>query len=105
MDIQMPIMDGLEATRQIMSIEPTPIVVISSTVSDESLSATYSILEAGALVALAKPSNVLSADFESSRQHIVRTLRNMAEIKVARKRIKKPGEHGISGYLKELFPD
>lgn len=88
MDIQMPIMDGFEATRQIMSETPTPIVVISSTVNDDSLNATYHILEAGALIALPKPKNIFSAQFESERKNIISTLKSMAEIRVARRRIK-----------------
>ncbi len=92
MDIQMPVMDGLEATRRIMSQTPTPIVVISSTVSDESLEATFHILEAGALTALAKPTDVLSPSFAESRKHIIDTLRSMAEINVIRKYLKKAPE-------------
>lgn len=86
MDIQMPIMDGLEATRRIMAGNPTPIVVISSTVSKDSVQSTFKILEAGALDALAKPTNIFIPAFEEERQHIIQTLRIMSEIKVARKR-------------------
>ncbi|WP_454784731.1 chemotaxis-specific protein-glutamate methyltransferase CheB [Legionella sp. WA2024007413] len=89
MDIQMPIMDGLEATRIIMAQNPTPIVVISSLVNDESLSATFHILEAGALTALAKPVNVFSPSFEESSQHIVDTLRSLSDIRVIKKPLKK----------------
>ncbi len=85
MDIEMPIMNGLEATRIIVEQNPTPIVVISSTVSDESVKATFHILEAGALTALAKPSNILAASFEETRQRIVDTLRSMATIKVVKR--------------------
>ena len=95
MDIQMPIMDGLEATRIIMAQNPTPIVVISSMVNDESLAATFHILEAGALTALAKPVNVFSPSFEESREHIVDTLRSLSDIRVIKKPLKKhlPLEH------------
>ncbi|WP_454781636.1 chemotaxis-specific protein-glutamate methyltransferase CheB [Legionella sp. WA2022007384] len=89
MDIQMPIMDGLEATRIIMAQNPTPIVVISSMVNDESLAATFHILEAGALTALAKPVNVFSPAFEESRAHIVDTLRSLSDIRVVKKPLKK----------------
>jgi two-component system, chemotaxis family, protein-glutamate methylesterase/glutaminase len=89
MDIRMPIMDGLEATRIIMDHNPTPIVVISSMIEDESIHGTFPILEAGALTALAKPVNVFSPSFEESRVHIIDTLRNLADIRVAKKPLRK----------------
>ncbi|STY31602.1 fused chemotaxis regulator; protein-glutamat [Legionella wadsworthii] len=89
MDIQMPIMDGLEATRIIMDSNPTPIIVISSLVNDESLDATFHILEAGALTALAKPVNVLSPSFHESSKHITDTIRSLSDIKVIKKPLKK----------------
>src|SRR5580692_4263470 len=55
MDILMPVMNGLEATRIIMSQFPLPIVIISSAINNESMSITFEALEAGALAVLAKP--------------------------------------------------
>lgn len=92
MDIQMPVIDGLEATRIIMSQHPTPIVVISSTVSDESINATFHILEAGALTALAKPVNVFSPSFKERSQYIIDTLRSLSEIRVTKKLLKTPSD-------------
>ena len=53
MDIELPGMTGLEAVEQIMSIRPTPILVLSSHVSDKGDTAAAA-LAAGALDALAK---------------------------------------------------
>lgn len=89
MDIQMPIMDGLKATRLIMAQNPTPIIVISSMVSDESIDSTFHILEAGALTALAKPENVFAPSFEESRKHIIDTIRSLSDIHVIKKPLKK----------------
>jgi len=90
MDIEMPVMNGLEATRIIMSQNPTPIVVISSTVSDESIKAIFHFLEAGALTALAKPADIFSPSFEETKKYMINTLRAMASINVAKKPLKQP---------------
>jgi two-component system chemotaxis response regulator CheB len=94
MDIQMPIMDGIEAIRMIMSHHPIPIVVISSKLNDASLKATFQAFEAGALSVLEKPGNISSPSFKNEKRKIIDTLRSMAEIKVIKRRFyakdKKP---------------
>lgn len=89
MDIQMPVMDGLEATRIIMSENPTPIIVISSMINDESIRATFPILEVGALSALAKPVNVFAPSFTGQKELILQTIRSLAPIHVIKKTLKK----------------
>lgn len=86
MDILMPIMDGLEATRIIMSQQPVPIVVISAATNDEALKVTFRALEVGALSVLEKPVNFNSPEFSSARKRIIDTIRSMAEIKVIKRR-------------------
>ncbi len=86
MDIQMPVMNGLEATRMIMEQNPTPIVVISSKLHEKDLDITFKSLDAGALCVLAKPSNITSPTFDIEQKHIIDILRSMAEIKVIRRR-------------------
>ena len=49
MDIRLPGIDGLEATRRIMSTRPTPIVVIADSVHDATLGIAMNALKAGAL--------------------------------------------------------
>lgn len=48
MDVKMPIMDGMEATREIMVERPTPIVIVSVTVKEEQKFA-FTCLKRGAL--------------------------------------------------------
>ena len=48
MDIKMPHMDGLEATRRIMASYPTPVVVVSG-ILDSDVQLSLQALEAGAL--------------------------------------------------------
>lgn len=90
MDIEMPVMDGVEATQLIMMQRPTPIVVISSKVQDATLNATFKALTAGAISVLEKPGNMLAADFAPQRQVILDTIRTMAQVKTIKKRFYKP---------------
>ena len=57
MDINMPVMDGLEAVEQIMRIKPTPIVMVSSLTQDEA-DITFEALELGAIDYVAKPGTI-----------------------------------------------
>ncbi|MBR9990521.1 MAG: chemotaxis-specific protein-glutamate methyltransferase CheB [Gemmatimonadetes bacterium] len=83
MDVHMPIIDGLEATKQIMIRAPTPIIIVSAVTRrdvDLSLSAT----QAGALLALPKPENVGGARFEERAAELRGMVRAMANVKVVR---------------------
>ena len=64
MDICMPKLDGFEATKQIMSCCPTPIVIVSASVARD-MDATFSAVKAGALTVLEKPRGLTSADYEN----------------------------------------
>lgn len=86
MDIKMPIMDGYQATEMIMSKFPTPIVVISSMVSDSDSDATFRSLEAGALTVLPKPIDIRSPAFQVDRRYMLDTIRSMVQIKVITRR-------------------
>lgn len=86
MDIQMPTMNGLEATRLIMEQHPTPIVVISSKLNDERLQPAFQALEAGALTVIDKSFNITSPTFAKTSKRIIDLVRTMSEIKVIRKR-------------------
>ena len=90
MDIRMPRVDGLEATRRIMEQAPTPIVVVSASVDTADLPFTFNAIEAGALEVLEKPSNYGSPNFEALCERLVTTVKLMAEVKVVRRRARPP---------------
>jgi two-component system, chemotaxis family, protein-glutamate methylesterase/glutaminase len=85
MDVHMPKVDGLEATRQIMSETPTPIVVISA-IDPKDVKMSFEALNSGALAVLAKPSGPTAPDFNERAAEIVNTVKTMAGVRVIKRR-------------------
>src|SRR6201988_4579758 len=83
MDINMPHMDGLQATAQIMTTNPRPIVIVSSE-SKEGASSTLKALELGAIEFVAKPSGAIDLDMQSVREELLRKVKMAAKVRVVR---------------------
>lgn len=90
MDVQMPGMDGLETTRQIMERHPAPIVVVSGGHDPGDLAHSVRALDAGALAALRKPHGPAHPGFAAEAAELVGTVKLMAEVKVFRRRPAAP---------------
>lgn len=88
MDIEMPVMNGLDATRYIMGTKAVPIVVVTSSYSRSEVEKTFNAVEAGALAILAKPSGYKHPSFEKDKRMLIDTIRSMSEVKVVT-RLKK----------------
>jgi len=86
MDIRLPGIDGLEATRRIMVEHPTPIVVIADAVHDSTLNIAMSALKAGALTVVEKPWGPGAVAHESTATAIATQLYIMSQVSVVRRR-------------------
>ncbi|MBI2215846.1 MAG: chemotaxis-specific protein-glutamate methyltransferase CheB [Candidatus Rokubacteria bacterium] len=85
MDVHMPRMNGLEATRRIMERVPTPIVIVSASVSRDEVALTFEALQAGALTVVEKPPGPGHPDQEAGTRRLLEAVRLMAEVKVVRR--------------------
>ncbi|HYA64303.1 MAG TPA: chemotaxis-specific protein-glutamate methyltransferase CheB [Candidatus Sulfotelmatobacter sp.] len=83
MDLNMPHMDGLQATAHIMTNSPRPIVVVSSE-SKEGAASTLKALELGAIDFVAKPSGGVDLDMQSVKEDLLRKVRVAAKVRVVR---------------------
>jgi two-component system chemotaxis response regulator CheB len=86
MDVHLPILDGYEATRQIMRLCPTPIVLISS--QGDTARRSIEALAVGALAVVSKPGGRPDADDE--RKAFLTTLRLMADVRVVTRHAARP---------------
>lgn len=85
MDIHMPLMDGIEATRLIMQTHPVPIVVCSSLYDSTQQEMSMHALDAGAVAILPKPFGPGHPQHEKSTQYWLKMIRSMSEVKVIRR--------------------
>jgi len=83
MDLNMPHLDGLQATAQIMTTNPRPIVVVSSE-SKEGAASTLKALELGAIDFVTKPSSGIDLDMQSVKDELLRKVRVAAKVRVVR---------------------
>src|SRR5271156_1029859 len=94
MDINMPHVDGLQATAQIMTTNPRPVVIVSSE-SREGADSTLRALELGAIDFVPKPSSGIDLDMRNTREELTRKLKMAAKVRVVRTatRSKLPAPH------------
>src|ERR1700728_2539281 len=83
MDINMPHVDGLQATELIMSQHPRPIVIVSSE-SREGTDSTLRALELGAIDFVPKPSSGIDLDMKTVREELTRKLKLASKVRVVR---------------------
>lgn len=85
MDVQMPVLDGLEATMRIVGKVPTPIIIVSSQANAGELELSLEATRAGALMVLPKPEGPHSSRFREQQEHLVAMVKAMSDVKVVRR--------------------
>jgi two-component system chemotaxis response regulator CheB len=84
MDFHMPDINGSEATRIIMETLPTPIVIVSGSISTSDVTYSLSLLEDGALAVVLRPPGISHPDHFRSSREMIQTIKLMSEIKVVK---------------------
>ncbi len=86
-DIQLPKMNGLAFTQEIMGSDPIPIVVVSGVSEQKDVAKAFDLIEAGALAAIEKPVGFGHADYQRVAQQVISTVKTMSEVKLVKRRM------------------
>ncbi|QOL27110.1 chemotaxis response regulator protein-glutamate methylesterase [Thalassotalea sp. LPB0316] len=90
MDIEMPVLNGIEAVKQIMAQSPTPILMFSS-LTHQGAKATLDALDAGALDFLPKKFNEIAANNDDAGALLRQRVQQLARRRVSMRRTTAPG--------------
>src|SRR3989338_5206299 len=85
MDINMPNMNGFEATRKIMETNPVPIVIVTASYDRTDVEKSFHSMEAGALAIIEKPFGEGHPHSKETQNDLVQTVKLMSEVKVVRR--------------------
>nr|WP_314733472.1 response regulator [Anaerobacillus sp. CMMVII] len=83
LDVEMPIMNGLEALKQIMRTSPKPVIMVSST-TKEGAENTVLAMSYGAIDFIAKPSGAISLDIHKVRDELIEKVVQAASVKLSK---------------------
>jgi two-component system chemotaxis response regulator CheB len=85
MDINMPTMNGFDATRIIMETTPVPIIIVTASENLRDVATSFRALEAGAITLMPRPPGVNHPEFEAMAQQMVDSVKTYSEVKVVRR--------------------
>jgi len=107
MDIHMPIMDGFEATKHIMAYNPTPILILSTSVFKAGMDKVFKAIYYGALDAMEKGDLEINKDADSTKLLIekIKLLSGVKVISHPLAKLEKEKIVSISDFTKEKALD
>ncbi|OQX79382.1 MAG: hypothetical protein B6D64_04950 [Bacteroidetes bacterium 4484_276] len=82
MDVDMPVMNGLEATRIIMSTTAVPIIVVTASRNAHDMQISIEALAAGALTVIRKPVGIGHPDEEEKVKKLLSMIKTYSQVKV-----------------------
>lgn len=85
MNIHIPKMDGIEATREMMMSSPVPIIMIANNYDSEDVEYSFKAIEAGALIVVKKPVPFNHPDHKREANILIKYIKLMSEIRVIRR--------------------
>jgi two-component system chemotaxis response regulator CheB len=104
MDLKMPEVDGLEATREIMCSQAIPVVIVSQFMDQDDKQQCFEALSAGAVAVANKPAGPGHPEYESALAYLLHTIRIMSEVRVITRRRTQPAPARLKPamYLPEI---
>ncbi|UQA62435.1 chemotaxis protein CheB [Polyangium aurulentum] len=96
MDLELPVLDGIGAIREIMAAAPCPIVVLSGQLEEPARDRTFESFQAGAADVLAKPRGLGDEEIERFGERLLRVVRVMRGARVLRR--------GVASFRRSLTP-
>lgn len=102
-DLHMPVMDGLQFTREVMAHHPLPILVVSVSVQTSDDHITFRLLEAGAIDVFPKPRGGLEGNPDAAMvRELVGKIRILAGV-VPIRRHRRSSQRGDTGTFPTLL--
>ncbi|SDN28685.1 protein-glutamate methylesterase/protein-glutamine glutaminase [Alkalicoccus daliensis] len=80
LDVEMPVMSGLDALKIIMRESPTKVIMVSS-ITKSGAEATIKAMEFGAFDFISKPSGSISLDIDKVKNHLIKLVRLAGSVK------------------------
>jgi len=99
MDVEMPEMNGIEATERIMTERPTPVLMLSAH-TDENADVTFEALDKGAVDFFTKPGGEVSMEMSRLKDQLVDIVSSVAEVDVSGRRAGAAATESATGGTK-----
>ncbi|WP_284011062.1 protein-glutamate methylesterase/protein-glutamine glutaminase [Haloarcula pelagica] len=96
MDVEMPELNGIDATARIMDVQPTPVLMLSAH-TDENADVTFEALDNGAVDFFTKPGGEVSMEMSRLKDQLVEMVTSVAEVDVAGNGRRSATQSGTGG--------